>query len=136
MKVIERTSPNSARAVRAYNVEPHKLQGTVREAVEGLARWRFEGSDGTKLHAVRESRLFRLADDVTVSLSARGSGSEVVFESASRVGKGDLGQNMRNLRDLIEAIDRILGYIGASAARGAGSFSYPAPGGPAPSPRR
>jgi uncharacterized protein (DUF1499 family) len=109
MKSIERPSLTSARVMRAYNVEPHKLEGTIKEAVESLARWRFEGSEGRKLHAVRESRIFRFEDDVTVSLSARGTGSEVVFESASRVGKGDLGQNPRNLRDLIEAVDRLLG---------------------------
>ena len=109
MKGIEGTGPTSAHAMRAYNVHPDELEETVKEAVESLARWRFEGSEGRKLHAVRESRLFRFTDDVTVSLSARVTGSEVVFESASRMGKGDLGQNPRNLRGLIEAVDRLLG---------------------------
>ncbi len=109
MNGIERPSPNAARTRRAYSTRPKELEGTVKEAVGSLSRWTFESSDGTELHAVRESRIFRFKDDVTVNISARGTGSEAVFESASRVGKGDLGQNPRNLRDLIAAVDRLLG---------------------------
>ena len=109
MKGFQRTSPNSARAVRAYSINPNELLKKVEEAVENLPRWTLKGREGTELQAVRKSRLFRFEDDVTVEASVRGAGSDAVFESASRVGKGDLGQNVRNLRDLIESLDRLLG---------------------------
>ncbi len=108
MNSFERPSPNSARTVRAYAVEPETLLRAARVAVESLPRWTLESVDETELHAVRQTRIFRFKDDVTVVVSARGRGSEASFESASRVGKGDLGQNPRNLQELIRAIDRIL----------------------------
>ena len=109
MKGFERTSPNTARAVRAYATEPDELIKAIEDAVESLPRWTLEGRNDTRVQAVRESRLFQFKDDVTVDVSARGNGSEATFDSASRVGKGDLGQNLRNLRDLTEAIDQRLG---------------------------
>ncbi|MGB3681600.1 MAG: DUF1499 domain-containing protein [Rubrobacteraceae bacterium] len=108
MKDIERTSPNSARAVRAYTVEPGELANKIEEAVGTLPHWKFGHKEGHEVGLVRESRLFKFEDDVTVSISDNGAGCEAIFESASRVGQGDLGQNPRNLRDLIEAVDRSL----------------------------
>ena len=108
MKGIKRTSPSSARAERAYGVKPEELTKTIEEAIDSLPRWTLEDRDGSSIRAVRESRLFQFKDDIAVSVSARGNGSEATFESASRVGKGDLGQNLRNLRDLTEAMDHKL----------------------------
>ena len=80
----------------------------IEKAVEKLPRWRLQQKDEAKVHAVRESRLFRFKDDVTVSIIPQNNDTEARFESASRVGKGDLGQNLRNLRELLEAINREL----------------------------
>lgn len=109
MKGFERTSPNSARASRAYTTGPDELIKAIEAAIESLPRWTFESRDDAGLKAVRESKLFKFKDDVTVEVSVRDNGSEAIFESASRVGKGDMGQNLRNLRDLTEAIDQRLG---------------------------
>lgn len=109
MKGFERPSPNSARASRAYTTGPDELIKAIEDAVESLPRWTLDGSNDTGVQAVRESRLFKFKDNVTVSVSSRGNGSEAIFESASRVGKGDMGQNLRNLRDLTGAIDQRLG---------------------------
>lgn len=108
MKGIERTGPNSARATRAYAVGSNGLAKVIRDAIEDLPRFTLEDGDEPELRAVRRSRIFRFEDDVTVRVSARDGGSEAVFESASRVGKGDLGQNPRNLRALLEAVYRRL----------------------------
>lgn len=105
MKGIERPSPTSARAKRAYSTKPDELVKIIEEAVDSLPLWTLEGGEA---RAVRESRLFKFKDDVTFNVSADGTGSEAVFESASRVGRGDMGQNARNLRDLTEAVDRRL----------------------------
>jgi len=54
---------------------------------------------------VRQSRVFRFRDDVQVSLRQRDDQTlELWMTSASRVGKGDLGQNARNLKSLRRGI--------------------------------
>jgi uncharacterized protein (DUF1499 family) len=48
--------------------------------------------------------LFRFKDDITVRVINRGSERVLAAKSRSRVGKGDLGQNPRNLKQLLEAV--------------------------------
>lgn len=60
-----------------------------------------------RLHLVRTTAILRFKDDVHVVLtSTSGGGSILEATSRSRVGKGDLGQNPRNLRELIQAFER------------------------------
>ncbi len=108
MENFDRPSPNSARATRAYSASPEELLEAIRQAVKELPRWRLEEATETKLHAVRRTRLLRFEDDVTVTVQPRNRGSEAHFESASRVGKGDLGQNPRNLKEFLAAVNREL----------------------------
>lgn len=108
MSDFERPTPNSARATRTYSAAPEKLLDAVRWAVEGLPRWTLEDEDGQKLHAVRRTRLLRFEDDVTVRVRTRDRGSEAHFESRSRMGRGNLGQNPRNLEELLAAVNREL----------------------------
>lgn len=108
---IERTSPNSARAVKSYDISPAQLNSEIRRAIHSLKRWKIESESGGKIEAVRSTRLFKFKDDVRIEISGPAPGdekSEAVFESASRVGKSDLGQNERNLKELLEAIDQAL----------------------------
>ncbi|HZY65470.1 MAG TPA: DUF1499 domain-containing protein [Rubrobacteraceae bacterium] len=109
MDDFERPTPNSARAKRAYSTGPNKLIEVVERAVEGLPRWTLESSRDGELHAIRRTRLFRFRDDVTVRIVEQANGSEARFESASRVGKVDLGRSPRNLEELLDAINRELG---------------------------
>jgi len=106
---IDRPTPNSARAARTYPVDPARLLSFVRRAVEGLPRWRLEASDGEVVRAVRTTRLFRFKDDVTARVSPDPGGARLELTSASRLGKGDLGQNPRNLEELVRAVDREAG---------------------------
>lgn len=85
----------------------------VREAidrfVEQHANWSLSktASDDENqilVSLVRTSRLFRFADDVEVTLQPCPEGTLVDAVSQSRIGKGDLGQNPRNLRKLLEAL--------------------------------
>jgi uncharacterized protein (DUF1499 family) len=48
----------------------------------------------------------RYKDDIRLSIKPADSGSLLSAESRSRVGRGDLGQNPRNLRELLGAIRR------------------------------
>ncbi|MBE0592672.1 MAG: DUF1499 domain-containing protein [Gemmatimonadales bacterium] len=84
----------------------------IESAVNELPRWQLvdtRADSGTsELRFVRTSRFFRFHDDVTVWVEQRGDGSVIRARSASRIGTGDLGQNPRNLRELMAAIlDRV-----------------------------
>jgi uncharacterized protein (DUF1499 family) len=75
--------------------------------VRSLRRWQVKSVDaGTGIiKATRRTRLFRYIDDVTIRVEAVGSGnSRIHARSKSRVGKGDLGQNRRNLLEFFRAL--------------------------------
>jgi uncharacterized protein (DUF1499 family) len=97
-----------ALAPRRLGLPPREALEAVRAAVERLPRWRVESIDPDllTLRATRRTRLFRYVDDVTVHLESDGGGSRLHAKSRSRVGKGDLGQNRRNLLELFAALDR------------------------------
>ena len=107
MNERERPTPNSARAPRTYPVAPGRLLPAVRQAVEGLPRWSLEASGGSEARgAVRTTRLFRFRDDVTARVRPDPDVARLDITSASRLGKGDLGQNLRNIEELLRAVDR------------------------------
>jgi len=106
---IDRPTPNSASATRSYPVDPARLLAAVRRAVEGLPRWRLEAQEGDGVRAVRTTRLLRFKDDVTARVYPDAGGARLELTSASRLGKGDLGQNPRNLKELARAVDREAG---------------------------
>jgi uncharacterized protein (DUF1499 family) len=85
---------------------PPEALARVEAAVRGLPRWQVEGVDreGGVVRATRRTRLWRFVDDVTVRLEATAGGTRVHARSQSRVGKGDFGQNRRNLRELFRAL--------------------------------
>jgi len=56
------------------------------------------------VYLVRTTRLMRYKDDVMVTLKRVGNETSVDVFSRSRVGKGDLGQNPRNIRELLAHI--------------------------------
>lgn len=70
------------------------------ETVEQIPRWtvRDVDRDAGEIHAEAKSRLFGFTDDVTVTIEPSGAGCVVNVRSASRIGRGDFGQNARNIR--------------------------------------
>jgi uncharacterized protein (DUF1499 family) len=87
-------------------VPPAEALARVEAAVRGLPRWQVESVDRDSgvLRATRRTRLWRFVDDVTVRVEAAPGGSRVHARSQSRVGKGDFGQNRRNLLELFRAL--------------------------------
>lgn len=85
----------------------------VMQAVSRLPRWTggetSRDEDAVRLEFVRTTPLMRYKDDVTVLVESDGEGSVVSATSRSRVGRGDLGQNPRNLKELIRAVRQELG---------------------------
>ncbi len=84
----------------------HMLEDWVAEQ----PAWRVESHESTpdreRFHLTRRTAVFQFIDDVRVELTSvptQPDGSpqtHVEAESKSRLGKGDLGQNPRNLREL------------------------------------
>lgn len=84
----------------------------VQDAAEGLRGWRVTGVAAgqrtTVIHLERTSRIFRLTDDIRVQVDDRGVDRLVTAVSRSRAGRGDLGQNPRNLKELLTVVWDIL----------------------------
>jgi uncharacterized protein (DUF1499 family) len=76
----------------------------VRKAAGTLPRWRVESESPGELKLTRRTGLFKFVDDVTVTLKPAGPGTMIHAASKSRVGKGDLGQNRRNILELWAAV--------------------------------
>lgn len=75
-----------------------------------LPRWTVVRADPTAglIEAEARTRLWRFVDDVTIRIAAKGGHTTVSVLSASRVGRGDLGQNARNIRAFLDALRRAL----------------------------
>ena len=103
---------NSASTARTYPVEAEKLARTVEEAVGELRGWTLTGSSETEIRASRKTHFPGLAHEVTVRLAPSPAGAHTntraEFRSASRFGLWELGQNMRNLEELLAEIYRRL----------------------------
>lgn len=111
MSEIERPTPKSARMDAGYAREPRDMIDTVARAVSKLPNWSIVDNEGNVLRAVRTTRLLRFKDDITVKAypGKRPGHSRLEIYSASRLGKSDLGQNPRNLRELVGALESELG---------------------------
>ncbi len=89
---------------------PADVAQRVLNWAEQTPRWAVESQmisdQQAKIHLTRTTRIFRWVDDIHVEINQVDSGVRVDAESQSRVGKGDLGQNPRNLRALVAALNR------------------------------
>jgi uncharacterized protein (DUF1499 family) len=87
---------------------PAEALARVEAAIATLPRWRVETVDqgAGMLRATRRTRLWRFTDDVTVRLEATAGGTRLHARSQSRLGKGDFGQNRRNLLELLRALQQ------------------------------
>lgn len=101
----------SVSTARTYPVEAEELTRAIEEAVRSLPRWTLARVDEEEIQAIRKTRL-GFEDDATVRLTTRPVGAytntHAEFQSTSRIGLWDLGQNGRNLKELIAAIDQEL----------------------------
>jgi uncharacterized protein (DUF1499 family) len=89
-----------------YPLSPVQTAHAVVDAIERLPRWEVvAGKDGV-IWAIRRTRVFRFVDDVYLLLLPAHDSTVIFARSASRVGRGDLGQNRRNLAELWEALTK------------------------------
>jgi uncharacterized protein (DUF1499 family) len=85
---------------------PGEAVGVVADLVGCLRRWTVLSIEGNVIRATHRTVLWRFTDDIVIRVvpNTDGSGSRIHARSQSRLGKGDLGQNRRNLRELFRAL--------------------------------
>jgi len=109
---------------------PIETANRVRRVVESMPRWtlapesgpgvdqavtlgpkntEFSGTD-VEIHLIRTTPIMRFKDDIYVRLApgeAEGT-TTIHVRSQSRLGRGDLGQNPRNIRELLQRLSHAL----------------------------
>lgn len=83
------------------------VRALIQSVVAKRGKWTLESAEGEQLHLVRSTRL-GFQDDVRLQLHPTDTGTLIHAESRSRVGKGDLGQNRRNILELWSALRKQL----------------------------
>ena len=97
-----------------YTAEPKRVFEESAAAIEAMPRWSVISAEaGTQtIKATHETYFFGFVDDVTVWIEpVTEFVTRVRVRSASRVGKGDFGQNARNIREFLRALDDRLGAV-------------------------
>ncbi|MDE0866385.1 MAG: DUF1499 domain-containing protein [Rubripirellula sp.] len=93
-------------------LRPPLLPSSTAEVADQIAAWaetqgkwkmvsRANVEGGVEVKLTRTTGIMRFTDDIQVILQPEGDGTRMEAESQSRVGKGDLGQNPRNLKELV-----------------------------------
>ena len=100
--------PKAPLAAFRSDLPPAELANHVIAATGKLPGWKLdkldEGNAEVTIRFIRATGIMRFRDDITVRISPLDEGSILRAESQSRIGKGDLGQNPRNLRELLTAV--------------------------------
>lgn len=93
---------------RRYEATEERVFDAALHAVNRLPRWSLVSyrPERGEIRAEARTRLFRFVDDIHIRVASEGHATVVLVRSASRVGRGDFGQNARNIRVLFEEIDR------------------------------
>ena len=95
---------------RAFQAPAEVVFDAALHAIQALPRWLLiahREAEG-EIQATSTTRLMRFVDDVTIRVKPDGERTVVTVRSASRVGKGDFGQNARNVRAFFDELDRQL----------------------------
>ena len=96
---------------RAYAAGEERVGAAVKKVLGRLPGWTLVGAgsgpSGIAIQALHTTSL-GFKDDVTVRIRREGGKTRVLVRSRSRVGKLDFGQNARNIRELLAALDHEL----------------------------
>jgi len=92
-------------------VDPHQAIERIPVGIGTIRGWRTVSVDSRTdvIQATRRTRVFGLVDDIVIRIEATGSGIRIHARSESRVGKGDLGQNRRNILELFRTLRKQMG---------------------------
>src|SRR5260370_13927397 len=91
-----------------YAASPDKVAQATKEVLSRLPGWTLvgagQGAAGHAIQAVHETA-FVLKEDISIQIRREGAHTRVILRSRSQVGRWDLGQNARNIRELLAALD-------------------------------
>ena len=93
---------------RIYRAEVSQVFDAALHAVDRMPRWTilvYQPESG-EIKAEARSLVFRFVDDVVIRVTSQGASTVVSVRSASRIGRGDFGQNARNIRAFLQELDR------------------------------
>ena len=95
---------------RVYRESRDRVFDAALHAVHRLPRWSLISSrpESGEIRAEARTRMLRFVDDVLIRVTAGGETAVVTVRSASRIGRGDFGQNARNIRAFFDELDRQL----------------------------
>jgi uncharacterized protein (DUF1499 family) len=111
---VAQTAENSKIRPLHVAIRPDEALERMRSAVSQMSNWQWidetSVADGHLVNLVRSTMVFRFKDDVQVTITPDSDSGGAVLNaiSRSRVGKGDLGQNPRNIRELFAKIEAML----------------------------
>lgn len=97
-----------------YTTDPQRVFEETRASVDTLEGWTLVSEDATQysLQAQRESPFFGFTDDISIRVEpVTEFVTRIHLKSASQIGKGDFGQNARNINALLDALDARLGAV-------------------------
>ena len=100
---------------REYAASEQRVTEALKAAAGRLSRFAFVGAGrgpgGSEVHYVASTPVLRFKDDVNVRIRREGAKTKVTVRSKSRMGTMDFGQNARNVRELMAALDREMGGL-------------------------
>lgn len=95
---------------RTYQKPTAEVFDAALHVIDRLSRWTLVGYDEKRgeIQAEAQTILWHFVDDVRVRIVNREGHAVVEVRSASRVGRGDFGQNARRIRGFLKELDRQL----------------------------
>lgn len=98
--------------VKVFSTSLEKVGKAVEEVIPRLPRWTLvgvgHGPAGTSVQAVRTTPVIGLKEEIGVRISREGGKTRVSVRSRSPSLMWDFGQNARNIRELLQELDREL----------------------------
>ena len=96
---------------RDYGASVDSVVRAIKDTTGRLPRWEIvntgKGAVASEIQAVKTLPLLPvLKYDVSIKVRREGGRSRVTVRSKSRTGPWDFGQNARNVRELLEGLDR------------------------------
>jgi len=107
---VAETSPNAKDErlrTRRLTISLDDLEEKLKTIAGSKPLWSYDRTENMdestrKIHLVRTTSLMRYKDDIIVTLKREGAETLLDVYSKSRIGKGDLGQNPKNIRELLD----------------------------------
>ncbi len=91
-----------------YRAGADQVFDAALHAVHRMPRWSLVSHQPAtgEIRAEASTLVWRFVDDILIRVRVRAGDAVVEVRSSSRVGRGDFGQNARNIRSFLQELDR------------------------------